>query len=43
MKYEKPEVALIGSASAVVQTTAKASGNPDSKPQPSTAAYEADE
>jgi hypothetical protein len=43
MKYEKPDVALIGSASAVVQTTAKSAGNPDAKPQPTSAAYEADE
>jgi hypothetical protein len=43
MKYEKPEVALVGSASAVVQATAKSSGNPDQKPDPSPAAYEADE
>jgi hypothetical protein len=43
MKYEKPEVVLVGSASAVVQTTAKSSGNPDKKPEPSTCAYEADE
>ena len=43
MKYEKPEVALVGLASAVVQTTAKSAGNPDAKAQPTAAAYEADE
>jgi hypothetical protein len=43
VKYEKPQIAWVGSASAVVQATAKSSGNPDQKPQPTPAAYEADE
>jgi hypothetical protein len=44
MKYEKPELAVIGSASVAIRSTAKLAGMKDN-PQdfPSTPAYEADE
>jgi hypothetical protein len=43
MKYENPEVVLLGAAAEVVQTFAKAGDNRDCLDQPTASAYESDE
>lgn len=43
MKYEKPELTVLGSASDAIQGTAKGRHRIDSEVLPTAAAYEADE
>lgn len=43
MKYEKPELTILGSASGAIQGTAKRDRHIDSEVLPTAAAYEADE
>jgi hypothetical protein len=43
MKYEKPEMTVMPSAAAAIQSASKGMGLPDSAHQPTVGAYEADE
>jgi hypothetical protein len=43
MKYEKPELTLLGFASETIQSTVKGLHHIDSEELPTAAAYEADE
>lgn len=43
MKYEKPEVVVLTSACAAIQSITKATSTPDAVHNPSVTAYEADE